>query len=90
MAKVKALVLPAEAATSSDAVNFAGFPGRWMPDEPVALETLGLDLSDARAFINEHNLPLYERNGFRVVGELQALGYGPTIWRMWREAPPRT
>jgi ribosomal protein S18 acetylase RimI-like enzyme len=34
---------------------------------------------------NERNLPLYERNGFRVVGELQALGHGPTIWRMWRE-----
>lgn len=34
---------------------------------------------------NERNLPLYQRNGFRVVGELQALGHGPTIWRMWRE-----
>ena len=34
---------------------------------------------------NERNLALYERNGFRVVGELQALGHGPTIWRMWRE-----
>jgi ribosomal protein S18 acetylase RimI-like enzyme len=34
---------------------------------------------------NERNLPLYERSGFRVVGELQALGHGPTIWRMWRE-----
>ena len=39
---------------------------------------------------SERNLPLYERNGFRVVGELQALGHGPTIWRMWREPPPRT
>jgi ribosomal protein S18 acetylase RimI-like enzyme len=39
---------------------------------------------------NERNLPLYERNGFRVVGELQALGHGPTIWRMWREPSPRT
>ena len=38
---------------------------------------------------NERNLPLYERNGFRVVGELQALGHGPTLWRMWREPPPR-
>jgi GNAT superfamily N-acetyltransferase len=34
---------------------------------------------------NERNLPLYERSGFRVVGELKALGHGPTIWRMWRE-----
>ena len=39
---------------------------------------------------NERNLPLYERNGFRVVGELQALGHGPAIWRMWREPQPRT
>jgi ribosomal protein S18 acetylase RimI-like enzyme len=34
---------------------------------------------------NERNLSLYERNGFRVVGEIKALGRGPTIWRMWRE-----
>ena len=39
---------------------------------------------------NERNLPLYERSGFRVVGELQALGHGPTIWRMWRGPQPRT
>ena len=39
---------------------------------------------------NERNVPLYERNGFRVVGEVQALGYGPVIWRMWREPRPRT
>ena len=38
---------------------------------------------------SERNLPLYERNGFRVVGELQALGHGPTIWRMWREPQAR-
>ena len=38
---------------------------------------------------NERNLSLYERNGFRVVGELQALGHGPTLWRMWREPLPR-
>lgn len=37
---------------------------------------------------NERNLTLYERNGFRAVGELQALGHGPTIWRMWREPGP--
>jgi GNAT superfamily N-acetyltransferase len=48
----------------------------------------GLDTSGVPAYLessNERNLPLYERNGFRVVGELRALGDGPTIWRMWRE-----
>jgi ribosomal protein S18 acetylase RimI-like enzyme len=52
----------------------------------------GLDTDGMPAYLessNERNLPLYERNGFRVVGELQALGDGPTIWRMWRE-PQRT
>lgn len=39
---------------------------------------------------NQRNLPLYERHGFRVVGELRALGRGPTIWRMWREPQPGT
>jgi ribosomal protein S18 acetylase RimI-like enzyme len=37
---------------------------------------------------NERNLPLYERHGFRVVGELRALGRGPAIWRMWRDPEP--
>jgi ribosomal protein S18 acetylase RimI-like enzyme len=52
----------------------------------------GLDADGVPAYLessNERNLPLYERNGFRVIGELQALGYGPTIWRMWREPRPR-
>jgi ribosomal protein S18 acetylase RimI-like enzyme len=52
----------------------------------------GLDNDGVPAYLessNERNLPLYERNGFRVVGELQALGRGPTIWRMWREPEPR-
>ncbi len=47
-----------------------------------------LDTDGVPAYLessNERNLPLYERNGFRVVGELQALGHGPKIWRMWRE-----
>jgi GNAT superfamily N-acetyltransferase len=47
-----------------------------------------LDTDGVPAYLessNERNLPLYMRNGFHVVGELQALGHGPTIWRMWRE-----
>jgi GNAT superfamily N-acetyltransferase len=50
-----------------------------------------LDAQGVPAYLessNERNVPLYERNGFRVVGELQALGHGPTIWRMWREPSP--
>jgi ribosomal protein S18 acetylase RimI-like enzyme len=34
---------------------------------------------------NERNLSLYERHGFVVTKAFQALGRGPTIWRMWRE-----
>lgn len=52
----------------------------------------GVDTDGVPAYLessNERNLPLYERNGFRVVGEHRALGHGPTIWRMWREARPR-
>jgi GNAT superfamily N-acetyltransferase len=48
----------------------------------------GADTDGLPAYLessNERNLTLYERHGFRVVGELQALGHGPTIWRMWRE-----
>jgi GNAT superfamily N-acetyltransferase len=49
----------------------------------------GADTDGVPAYLessNERNLPLYERHGFRVIGELKALGYGPAIWRMWR--PP--
>lgn len=34
---------------------------------------------------NERNLTLYERNGFKVVEEIKALGVGPSLYRMWRE-----
>jgi GNAT superfamily N-acetyltransferase len=53
----------------------------------------GCDTDGVPAYLessNERNLSLYERNGFRVVGEHKALGHGPTIWRMWREPQPRT
>jgi ribosomal protein S18 acetylase RimI-like enzyme len=48
----------------------------------------GADTAGTPAYLessNERNLPLYERHGFRVVGEHRALGRGPTIWRMWRD-----
>ena len=53
----------------------------------------GLDTDGVPAYLessNERNLPLYARNGFRVIGELRALAHGPTIWRMWREPRPHT
>ncbi len=34
---------------------------------------------------NEKNVPLYERNGFRVVGVLDLPEDGPPLWRMWRD-----
>ena len=52
----------------------------------------GADAGGVPAYLessNERNLSLYERHGFRVVGQLRALGYGPAIWRMWREPQPR-
>lgn len=55
-----ALVLPPEAARSSEAQHFPGFPGEWRPGNPVKLETLGLDLMSARALIDELGLPLVE------------------------------
>lgn len=34
----------------------------------------------------EKNLPLYERNGFKVTEVFQVPNGGPPIWLMWREA----
>lgn len=34
----------------------------------------------------EKNLPLYERNGFKVTGVFQVPNGGPPIWFMWRDA----
>jgi hypothetical protein len=54
-----------------------------------AVDVVGRDTDGVPAYLEssiERNLPLYEPNGFQVVGELQALGHGPTIWCMWREA----
>ncbi|MBK9343958.1 MAG: GNAT family N-acetyltransferase [Dehalococcoidia bacterium] len=33
----------------------------------------------------EKNLPLYERNGFRVTEKFQVPNGGPAIWLMWRD-----
>lgn len=34
---------------------------------------------------NERNLPLYERNGFRVKKEVRVPRGGPRVWLMWRD-----
>jgi GNAT superfamily N-acetyltransferase len=67
--------------------------GQGLGTQMLAEVLAGADTDGMPAYLessSERNLPLYERNGFRVVGELQALGHGPAIWRMWREPPPRT
>lgn len=37
---------------------------------------------------SEHNRRLYQRHGFRVIGEIQ-LPDGPPLWPMWRDPAPR-
>ena len=68
-----------------------GRQGQGLGTEMLREVLAGLDTDGMPAYLessNERNLPLYERNGFSVVGELPALGHGPTIWRMWREPQP--
>jgi ribosomal protein S18 acetylase RimI-like enzyme len=48
----------------------------------------GADEAGVPAYLessNERNLTLYQRHGFRVVDQIKALGYGPNIYRMWRD-----
>jgi GNAT superfamily N-acetyltransferase len=66
--------------------------GQGLGTEMLREVLTGLDAEGVLAYLessSERNLPLYERNGFRVIGELRALGHGPTIWRMWREPQRR-
>ena len=47
-----------------------------------------LDRIEGPAYLessNERNLPLYERFGFRVTGEIHLPEGGPTLWKMYRD-----
>ncbi len=39
---------------------------------------------------NERNLPLYNRHGFRVIGEYDIFRNGPRVWFMLRDPPLQT
>lgn len=51
-------VLPPEAASSQSLMVFPGFPGRFMPGEPLALGHMGIQEDEADAIIAELGLPL--------------------------------
>jgi hypothetical protein len=75
---------------ASAAALWAG-PGGWaMPLSQIILEAAPSGLAFRIRLLRALRTQLlYERNGFRVVGDLRALGHGPMIWRMWREPQPR-
>jgi ribosomal protein S18 acetylase RimI-like enzyme len=65
-----------------------GQQGRGVGSALIRQVTERCDRDGALAYLentNERNLPLYERNGFRVVREWRAPG-GPTLWFMERAA----
>jgi len=51
-------VLPEEHSSSMSLQVFPGFPGRFMPGEPLALMHMGIDEDEADALIAEQGLPL--------------------------------
>lgn len=56
---VQALVLDDTVKVSLEPVHFAGFPGLWITDRPVAVSELGFDNEDeALATVDELGLPL--------------------------------
>ncbi len=60
--KVSALLLDSSAAAGVEPVTFAGFPGRFVPGEPVEVEALagaaGIEASALLALLDELELPL--------------------------------
>jgi ribosomal protein S18 acetylase RimI-like enzyme len=65
-----------------------GAQGRGLGSTLLAQALALVDAEHMPAYLestNPRNLPLYERFGFRVVGEIQA-GSSPPMHPMWREA----
>ena len=52
------LILPEDAAATSEPQTFPPFPGLYTPGVPVALETIGLEAKEAKEQIEALNLPL--------------------------------
>lgn len=64
------------------------FQGQGIGGQLMAPVLARCDLERMPAYLEsskERNLPLYERNGFRVTKELTIPDGGPTLWLMWRE-----
>lgn len=62
MTEIAALVLPADAVSSSAPVNFQGFPGTFVPGKPVSVDALaaaaGLSPRELTDLAHELGLPL--------------------------------
>lgn len=58
--KEVAFVLPEEHASSLEPHTFPGFPGLFVPGEPVGVSRLGMTATEARAAVKELDLPLHE------------------------------
>jgi hypothetical protein len=56
--KEVAYVLPEGPGSIQEYQSFGGFPGEWLPGQPVALSTLGLDADTAARLVEEMGLPL--------------------------------
>lgn len=62
--------------------------GQGLGSELLRTQLANVDAEGLAAYLessNERNVPLYERHGFKVTGEVKALGHGPTIYLMWRD-----
>lgn len=64
------------------------FQGRSIGTQLMAPVLARCDSEGVPAYLEsskERNIPLYERNGFRVTDEVEVARGGPKVWLMWRE-----